>query len=381
MAGEAIDHMMAIVILGAIFMAAVFTVPNLAYVNLLYLDQQQLRNTALTALKSILFDEGYPSNWGSMSGTNQFNENSVKRFGLSALNDPSFYVLDPDKVHRLAANPTGNITYQKTKQLLGLSGYDFSIVIRPLFEVDRTVSITRPDSDTASINFNVNVTRNDGQPVPNAIVWAHIIYATDTPSTNIAQISTTTDSLGKCQGSHTVNVTKGSITDVIVIFKVTVGGRTTMIVSAQDTIHPNNIAKINIVGDNIVLTNPDDMTGPHAARWVLNILMYNFETSANMLNGSRSNEYKLTYGQGFGVWSKQFLGLSTSDPSILIFTFDAVDGGRTVVLLVGPYATWRPDGIIEFNPAGNTGADTVSVQRDVLIAGMAYTAELRLWKT
>jgi len=381
MPGEAYDHLMAIVVLGVIFTAAVFVVPNLSYVNLLYLDQQQLRNVALTALNTILFDEGYPADWGSMSGTSEFNENDVKRFGLSVLNDPSFYVLDPDKVHRLADNPTGNISYQKTQQLLGLSGYDFSIVIRPLFEVDRTVSIERPDDNTATINFNVNVSRYDGQPVPNAIVWAHIIYATDTPSTNIAQVTTTTDSLGRCEGSQTVNITGSKITDVIVIFRVTVGDRTTMIVSAQDTIHPNNIAKINVVGDNIILTNPDDMAGPHAARWVLNILMYNFETSVNMLNGSRSNEYKLTYGQGFGVWNRQFQGLSTSEPSILIFTFDAVDGGRTVVLLVGPYATWRPSGIIEFNPSGTSGGDTVSVQRDVLIAGMAYIAELRLWKT
>jgi len=382
MTGEAYDHMMAAVVLGAIFMAAVFVVPSVTYVNLLHMEQQQMQNIALSAFKTMFFDEGYPANWGSMHGTSMFSENDVKRFGLALLSDPSFYVLDSNKIQRLANNPTGNITYQKAQELLGLSGYGFSIVIRPLFNVDRSVSIERPDDKTATIGFKVNVSRYDGRPVPNAIVWATIIYAVDTPATSFAQCRVTTDSLGRCEGSHAVSVSGTSkITDVIVIFRVTVADLATMVVCAEDTAHPNNIAKINVVGDNIVLTNPDEMAGPHAARWVLNILMYNFETAVNLLNGSRSNEYKLTYGQGFGVWSKEFEGLSTSEPSILIFTFDAVDKGRTVLLLVGPYALWNPNGVIQFNTGSSHGGASVSIERNVIISGMAYVAKLTLWKT
>jgi len=382
MTGEAVDHMMAVVVLGAIFMAAVYVVPSLTYVNLLYLEQQQMRNIALSAFKSILFDEGAPVNWGSMHGSSMFSENDVNRFGLALLSDPSLYVLDSNKVQRLTNNPTGNITYQKAHELLALSGYGFSMILRPLFNVDRAVNIERPDDKTANISFQVNVTRYDGRPVPNAIVLATIIYAVDTPATGFAQRTVTTDSLGRCEGSHAISVSGNSkITDVIVIFRVTVADLATMIVCAEDTRHPNDIAKINVVGDNIVLTNPDEMAGPHAARWVLNILMYNFETATNLLNGSRSNEYKLTYGQGFGVWSKEFEGLSTSEPSILIFTFDAVDKGRTVLLLVGPYALWNQNGIIQFNTGSNSGAASVSIERNVIISGMAYVAEFTLWKT
>jgi len=381
MTGEAYDHIMAIVVLGAIFMAAVFTVPSLTYVNLLYLEQQQMQNLALTAFKTLLFDEGYPANWGSMHGSSLFNENDVQRFGLALLSDPSFYVLDSNKVQRLANNPTGNLTYEKARLLLGLSGYDFSLTIRPLFNAERAVSINRPSDTTATISFGVNVSRYDGQPVPNAVVLATVIYAVDTPSTGFAEFRTTTDSLGRCHGNHSVSVESGQkVTDVIVIFRVTVAGLATLVVSAEDTRHPNDIAKINVVGDNIVLTNPDIMVGPHAARWVLNILMYNFETTVNLLNGSRSNEFKLTYGQGFGVWNREFEGLSQSDPSILIFTFDAVDRGRTVLLLVGPYAMWSPSGVIGLNAGANHGGETISIQRNVIIAGMAYVAELTLWK-
>jgi len=380
MAGAAYDHLMAVVVLGAIFMAAVVVVPSLTYVNLLYMEQQQLQNVAVSVLKTVLFDEGYPANWGSMHGVSQFNEDDVERFGLAALSDPSFYVLDSDKVQRLANNPTGNLSYEKARASLGLSGYGFSLVIRPLFNVERAVSIGRPDDRTATISFWVNVSRYDGRPVPNAIVYATIIYAVDTPATSFAQAKATTDSLGMCTGSKVVSVGSGKITDVIVIFRVTVADLATLVVCAEDTRHPNNIAKINVVGDNIVLTNPDVMVGPHAARWVLNILMFNFETAVNLLNGSRSNEYKLTYGKGFGVWDRQFNGLSMSEPGILIFTFDAVDQGRTVLLLVGPYALWNQNGVIAFNSGHSTGEETVSIERNVIISGMAYVAELRLWR-
>ena len=378
---------MAVVVLGAIFTAAVVVVPSLSYVNLLYLEQQQLRNVALSALKTILFDEGYPANWGSMAGVNQFNENDVKRFGLALLSDPSFYVLDADKVQRLSNNPMGNISYQKVKSLLGLSGYDFSIVMRPLFDVKNNVNIARPNDQTANINFKVNVSRYDGQPVPNAIVWATIIYAVDDTSyeTRALTVRNMTDSLGKSQGTTTVTVTgNAKIKDVIVIFRVTVADRSTLVVSSQDTTNPNDIALINVVGDNLVLTVPPNMPGSQDARWITNIQMYNFETSVSLLNGSGTgNDNKLNYGSS-NVWSQSFPGLSSSDPGVLIFTFRTETegpGGRTLAILVGPYAMWGQGGVLQFNTAPVSSGASVAVQRDVIILGMAYVAELRLWKS
>jgi len=384
MTGEAYDHLMAAVVLGAIFMAAVFVVPTLSYVNLLYMEQQQLQNVALTAIKTILFDEGYPTNWGSMHGVNLFNENDVIRFGLADSMNPSLYVLDPDKVQRLANNPMGNISYEKVKGLLGLSGYDFSIIMRPLFDVKENVAppAYSGDQKTATIAFNVNVSRHDGQPVPNAIVSVFMVYVVDSspPSTNLAQYRTVTDSLGRCQGSSVV-MASAKILDIVVFFKVTVGDRSTLVVQSRDTQTPNDIAKINVVGNNIVLTNPPiKIDPPYPSRWVLNIQMYNFETSFNLLNGSRDNEYKLVYGSGFGVWNRAFEGLDASEPAILIITFDAVEQGRTLILLVGPWGLWSTGGVLQLNTMPVGSGASASVQRDVIIAGMAYVAELRLWK-
>lgn len=385
MSGEAYDHLMAVVVLGAIFAAAVFIVPSLSYVNLLYLDQQQMRSVATSVLNAMLYDEGYPTNWGSMSGANMFNENDVKRFGLALYSDPSFYVLDQNKVQRLAGNPLGNISYQRVKSLVGLSGYDYSLTLRPLYKVDKYVAPLAYSGDerSATVSFRVNVSRYDGQPVPNAIVAAVMIYVVDAnpPITQNSQVRTTTDALGRCQGSATVSAS-AKITDVVVIFKVTVADRSTLVVQSQDLQNPNNIAKVNVVGDSVVLTNPPiKINPPYPSRWVMNIQMYNFETSVNLLNGSRDNQYKLTYGSGYALWSQVFAGLDMSEPSILIFTFDAVDTGRTLILLVGPWSLWNLGGVISLNPAPVVSGASVSVQRDIIIGGMAYVAELRLWKS
>ena len=54
MSGEAYDYLMGLVIMGMIFVSAALVVPNLSYVNLLYVDQQQLRNVAQETLKIII---------------------------------------------------------------------------------------------------------------------------------------------------------------------------------------------------------------------------------------------------------------------------------------------------------------------------------------
>jgi hypothetical protein len=386
MTGEAFDHLMAAVVLGAIFMASVVVVPNLAYVNLLYLDQQQLQNIALTAMKTILFEEGYPNNWGSMHGTNMFNENDVKRFGLAATNAPSLYVLDPNKVYRLNYNPMGNISYARVRELLGLSGYGFSLIFRPLFNVTRNVNVQiSNDQTTALVTFSANVSRYDGQPVPNAIVRATMIYAFEGGSkgyvTGARDVLTTTDALGKCVGSSTINA-DGKISDVIVFFRVTVAGRSTLVASSSDARRTGDIAKINVVGDHLILTMPEIEQGSHENRWIMNILMYNFETSVNLMNGTGTgNDDKLNYGSDI-LWNEAFNGLDASEPVIFIMTFRAeIGSGRQLVMMIGPFGLWGQGGVMRFNDVPVSSGASASIQRDVVIAGMAYIAELRLWKT
>jgi len=386
--GEAYDHLMAVVVLGAIFTATVFIVPSLSYVNLLYLEQQQLQNMALSVMKTVLFDEGYPANWGSMHGLNQFNPNDVKRFGLSLLSDPSLYVLDPDKVQRLAYNPMGNFSYSQVRDLLGLSGYDFSLVLRPQFNVDTDVIIPL---DKKEISFNVNVTRYGGQPIPNAIVCATIVYALmkvsgEAYSTGAINMENRTNSLGRCMGTQLISAPPGSeITDVAVIFRVTVADRATMVVCKQSRPNPNDAAKISMVGDNLIAKIDTSLPGSMDARWICSISMYNFETSVNLYNRTAPPWGEADLKKGQNMWNMAFPGLSQTEPSILIFTIrtESADKGigRTIVLLIGPFTLWTQGGVISMSPGPVGSGASVSVERDVIIAGMAYIAELRLWKT
>jgi len=378
------------VVLGVIFTASVFVVPSLSYVNLLYLDQQQLQNIALSAMKTILFDEGYPANWGSMHGLSQFNPSDVKRFGLASLSDPSLYVLDPDKVQRLAYNPMGSISYSKARDLLGVTGYDFSIVLRPQFNVAADVTIS---SNKEAIDFNVNVSRYGGQPIPNAIVYATIVYALksgggDAFGTGAVNMEKRyTDSLGRCMGTQSISAPPGSeITDVAVIFRVTVADRMTMVISKQSRPNPDDAAKISIVGDNIVARIDESLPGSMDARWICSVMMYNFETSVGLYNRTAPpwGTPDLKKGQDT-MWNMTFPGLSYTEPSILIFTIrteSAEKGeGRTIVLLIGPFTMWSQGGVIQINPVPASSGASVTIERDVIIAGMAYIAELRLWKT
>lgn len=386
MTGEAYDHLMAVVVLGAIFSATVFIVPSLSYVNLLYLEQQQLQNVALSVMKTVLFDEGYPANWGSMHGLSQFNPNDVKRFGLSLLGEPSLYVLDPDKVQRLAYNPMGNFSYSQVRDLLGLSGYDFSLVLRPQFDVDADVIIS---SDRKEISFNVTVSRYGGQPIPNAIVCATIVYALkisgEAYGTGAINMEKRTNSLGKCMGTQPISAPPGSeITDVAVIFRVTVADRATMVVCKQSRPNPDDAAKISMVGDNIVAKIDESLPGSMDARWICSISMYNFETSVNLYNRTAPPWGDADLKKGQNMWNMTFPGLSQTEPSILIFTIrteSADKGGRTIVLLVGPFTLWTQGGVISMSPGPASSGASVSIERDVIIAGMAYIAELRLWKT
>jgi hypothetical protein len=193
-----------------------------------------------------------------------------------------------------------------------------------------------------------------------------------------------TDPLGKASGTQPISAPPGSeITDVAVIFRVTVADRMTMVISKQSRPNPDDAAKISLVGDNIVATIDPSLPGSHDARWMCSITMYNFETSVNLYNRTAPPWGDADLQWGDNMWSMYFPGLSYTDPAILIFTIRTTPetGGRTIVLLIGPFTLWNQGGVVQINSAPVSSGASVSVERDVIIAGMAYIAELRLWKT
>jgi hypothetical protein len=197
------DHIVAILIVGAIFVSTVVALPALNYSNLQTIDQQQLRNTALNVFDSMLLSAGNPSNWGS-SGTD-FDQNEVDKFGL-AYSDPfSKYVLDVDKVQRIdLSNPTGFVEYNRVHELLNLEDYSFQFSILRPFVVTWSLNTTGRE-----VHFAVAVKRTeDGTPIPNARVKLTTTLAVndgkDFDVLRLDPLTYFTDALGICEGIQTM---------------------------------------------------------------------------------------------------------------------------------------------------------------------------------
>lgn len=378
------DHIISLTAIGMIFISAVLIIPNLSYVNVLYVDQQQLRNIALETFKAILLEPGYPANWGTMA---PFDQDEVQRFGLAHPSSPSFHVLDSNKVQRLVKeNPMGYIEYDKVRELLELEGYGFSLSILPPFNA----TWTKNSEDDQKLDFTVRALQNDGKPVrPKANVDATIVYATKKGNTAMLYLDfgrNLTNPLGECTITKTLNVPLGEeLQDVIVVFRVSVADVAAVMATYQKRQSEGfaEIAGVNIVGDNITLTIPPDAQ-PKDARWVDNLIIISGGTVTFLPKGTRSNDDKLTWGEGYKVWERRFKGLESYNPVLIIGGIWAVeeDEGRAELLVVGPYPNLLGSRVLQYGDASGARSATsiVKLQRAVIISRMTYIAEITLWK-
>ncbi|MEM3565551.1 MAG: hypothetical protein QXK18_01580 [Candidatus Bathyarchaeia archaeon] len=375
------DHIIAILVICVMFVGAVVILPTLSAANIKAVDQQQLRNIALNVFNTILLDAGEPVNWGSFPDF-MMNDPRIKRFGLASAEDTTFYVLDPDKVQRLiVGNPLNYCDYNKVRELLGLQGYGFRLRIIPPFNVTNVDGTPIPKKSpivvqSNQLSYSVKVSHLDGTPIPNALVYATIVYTSGSNFGITSRSPIYTNALGICNDTAMLNFAPSH---VVVVLRVTVAEVATLIVTFGST-PPNDIAKINFVGDEIILTMPD--ATPRGARWVDNIIpITNDEDIEFLYNGTRGNDDKLNYG-ALKVWSKSFNGLKNRNPVVFIFNFWAVIAGegRQEVLIAGPYQNLLGYTVFEYGGAPQDSTAAVKIQRSVIISGMTYTAELWLWK-
>jgi hypothetical protein len=379
--GDLYDHLIAVIVISVLFVAAVVAVPNISYVNLLHMDQQQLRNIALATLKTMLLDVGYPTNWGSSV---EFNASAVERFGLALAEESSLYILDPDKVQRLVVdNPLNYLSYEQVRELLGLQNYGFSLEIRPPFNVE-VQNQSLEDDGIEVLRYEITVTTFDEKPIPNAVVEAFIFTSIyrggegegEKYSIGFTKKTLYTNEMGKASLNE---VLTGSISDVIVVFRTTVSDVHSMIAVYRNGAPPNDVAEVNMVNDTIVLTPPD--VTPKDARWVLNVFAVSSDGVTSIYNGTK--EDKINWGEGYNRWEKSFNSLKETDPILLVFNFKAVEkgSGRKGVLVVGPYPNYLGSRVINYSGEGKSLRDVgVQLQRVVSISGMTYVVELALWE-
>ena len=373
------EHIVAILVVGAIFVTTVATLPAQNFVNMQAVDQQQLRNTALNVFNTILLDPGEPSDWGSMDPF-YGNDFRVEKFGLASSHDTALYVLDPDKVQRLVINnPLNYMEYNRVRELLKLQNYGFSFKIVPPFNVTNLDGTPIPLKSPltivgTSLSYAVRVSYLDGVPIPNVAARATIVYTSGSNFATITCPSVSTDALGVCRGGATLSF---GPTYVVVVLRLVVAGIGNLVVTFG-TQPPNPPAKINFADETITLTMPENYS--EAARWVDNIMpVMSQEDMQFLYNGTRSNDDKLNYGNT-PVWSKTFDGLRDRNPVLFIFIFWTEDDGRAEVLAAGPYQNLLGYTVFEYGDSPKNAAFSVRLQRSVIISGMTYAAELTLWK-
>jgi len=173
--------------------------------------EEQLYTVAQRVMDKILLTPGYPPDWGTNVTV---SADDMQDFGLALYGTREPYVVDPDKVMRLAnlstlPNPL-LLNASRLAEILGLSqGYGFRLVMKPM--IGHSVSVLEwytPQGGKQSFptKFAVNVHNWYGIGLPNANVTG--IYAIfkvdpgaggsqpDLEEKEIFTASSTTDALG-----------------------------------------------------------------------------------------------------------------------------------------------------------------------------------------
>ncbi len=382
MVSAVFDHIFAILIVGAIFVSTIVVMPTMTLGNFQAVDEQQLRNTALNVFNTMLLDTGNPVDWGALSNF-QPDDPRVQRFGLAKAQEPSFYILDPDKVQKLVpGNPLNSLSYSKTRQLLGLQNYGFRLRIIPPFNV----TFLDTSVNGYNLTFRVRVTYLAGDPVPKAQTSATAVYTKGDTIFGVAKSNVfETNAMGICDGYVILGTDNPDY--YMVTIRATVADVATLIVNSGQVFN-NTIAKINLQYDTLILTTTKDPPNynqpPNDQAWIKNIVAFdNMGNIWNLYNGTKDDKFNTGDGS-YELWAKDFCGLHGFEPVVLIFNFWVVDQvtghGRQFVLVMLAYPDLFGTNIFEYGGSPSSGTQVVRLQRSVIITSMTYTAELWLWK-
>jgi len=383
------DHLVAIVIVGIIFISTVVALPAMSFSNMQTVDEQQLRNTALNVFDSMLLSVGSPSNWGSTDPT-LWDQNKVNQFGLASSGALSKYVLDPDKVQRLDPTNPAVMEYERVRTLLQLQDYGFRLSLFRPFSVNWTLSLTQ-----SAVTFSVKVTRTeDGTPIPNADVRVTtMITASKLSQTNTSDLiykafdpkTYSTDARGKCQDIIETNLAGYSLQYAVAIIKVTVAGMSTTVVAQND--NPiTKFIKINTFGDIVTLSFRNELSENEtkSERRVIEIDAYDFENLYKIFDGTAMSppELKVVQGQGYEYWSMKFQNLRALNPTVLLFVMQLTlkGQGRCLVLIAGPFSFGGSEEIFGFGPEPGPEKVIAIMTRLVVIADMTYVAKIAFWR-
>ncbi len=218
---HAILEYLAIGVLIVLFLLVAFEVVNLVTGRLVLVKEEQLYNVAERVMDKILLTPGDPPDWGT-------NPNgTLTDFGLALNGTRTPYVVDPDKVMRLAnlstfPNPL-LINSTEIASMLGLSEkYGFRLIMRPLLSINVTpLELYNVSSGSATpipsvIRIEVYNWYNFGVPGANVTAILVLAKAVTTPGggTNVSYVlfakNNVTDALGYTEMNFTREIDSAS---------------------------------------------------------------------------------------------------------------------------------------------------------------------------
>jgi hypothetical protein len=170
---------------------------------------EQLYTVAERVMDKIVLTPGYPVDWGTNINV---TPDTLQDFGLALYGSRSPYVVDPDKVMRLAnlstlPNPL-LLNTSRLAELLNLQDYGFRLRIKPLLVVNITpTGYYYYQSYKFMSRFDIQVSNYYGLGIPNANITAMYVLVQVQPGTgnegdvelrSIFTRTCLTNPLGKC---------------------------------------------------------------------------------------------------------------------------------------------------------------------------------------
>ncbi|MEM1510881.1 MAG: hypothetical protein QW291_09700 [Thermofilaceae archaeon] len=232
---------------------------------------EQLYTVAERLIDKILLTPGYPENWGS----DLLVDDEITDFGLALHEATAPYILDPDKVMRLAnLTPLPNpmpINAEKIAELLGIKGkYGFKLEMRPMITA-KILAIDDTNYQTP-LKFWVQVVNWQGIGLPNARVTGMYIMAyfrKGTAHTDLSDLKTIsetciTDALGSCvldfsDQSQDIRGGEGDLPAVFIIIHIEWEGFTS--VTGYSPVTEDEPVYGYIIGNYVFIERLEDATG------------------------------------------------------------------------------------------------------------------------
>jgi hypothetical protein len=341
------EYLFAALIIVTMIVASLFMVTTVTEPQKKISEREQLKITAEKIMNQILFDPGYPNDWGSNLAV-QFQ--TIQSFGLAKFNETTrgAFTLDADKILRLSNETNANRELKALIPNLLNLGSDYGIAME--FTTPLIVDISdRIDANT----YDISVTSHlGGLPAYGAKATGRMYYVNNDQIIQTPEITASTDPSGNC------------IIDFSGFVSELVQEKALVVSIDYNNIHVTQAftnRSVPMLGSQIYSNQPLDQTVCQAL--VVNEDgAYKIKSVNTMITGQPLSGYELAY----------------NEPSA-VATF-AKDGSNGLVCATKKI--WNAgycSASIDFHQISNPLSYTI--ERTVTIEGLRYLMRLYVWRT